>query len=607
MNRNTLYFTSGLFILFFLTCISAQENSTNLISEVENGLLPMTIIEGEPSFNIEERMKFYNVPGISVTVIENFEIAWTKHYGVMDSQLNNPVTDETLFNVGSLSKGAASITILSLVKEGKIELDKDINDQLISWKVPENEFTAVRRVTPRLLMNHSGGAMHHFATNYLRDDFPTITQVLKGEKPALERPTIIDRIPGTEFLYSNPGFAILQQLAIDIEKRPFWQIAKDNVFDVLEMNHTTFEQPLPLDLEIFACAGHRSTGEPFEVKRYYYPNTAAGGLWTTSYDYAKYIIELQKSYQGKSNKVLSTELTKEMLSTHVSEQYGLGVFIRELDGEIFFSHMGDNAGFFAGYTAHLTNGYGAVIFTNSQNGAPIIREINKAVAKAYKWKGYLPEEYKLVELDEGVSEKIIGRYKVGSDEVIKVSKNNGDLYLNLFENEKLYHIGDNKFVIKNKMGSISFTPDSHGAYSQAEFQFTDELGRFLYETKKCYRIDDNIKVPVELLNENKISEAMDAYRRLFSENDSDPYLSENRFNSLGYQYMNRQMHAQAIAVFQLNTEFYPESANCYDSLGEAFMKNGDKESAIKNYTKSIELNPQNQNAVEMIKKINLEK
>ena len=599
-----VYIQFLLVILFTIPIVTpAQEKKIDLISQVENGLLPMTILAGEPTYNIEERMRFYKVPGVSITVVDNFEPVWTKHYGVMDSELNNPVTDETLFNVGSLSKGVASLTVLSLVGNDKISLDEDVNSQLKSWKVPENEFTEVTKPTPRMLLNHSGGAMHHYAMNYLRNNFPTITELLSGEPPAQERPTVIDYVPGTEFQYSNPGFAILQQLVVDRDKKPFYTVAKENIFNFLEMNHTTFEQPLPLELEKSACAGHRHTGEPIDVKRYYYPNAAAGGLWTTSYDYAKFVVELQKSYHSISNKVISQELAQEMISPGISKQYGLGVFMRGRDGEKYFGHMGDNAGFFAGYISHTTDGYGAVVFTNSQNGAQLIREITKSIAKAYVWKGYLPEEHQIVNIDEETMNRFCGRYKAGSDEVIEVILTDGDFFIKGFEDDKLYHVGENKFVMKSRMGSITFIMNESRKFDEIKYQFTDELGRFLYEEKTCPRIGSEEKIPKELLDESRIDEAINAYQRIFYENKNDSYLTENRLNMMGYQYIYKKMYDQAIAILVLNTEFYPDSPNCYDSLGEAYMKSGNKELAIENYKKVLELNPENQNAKNKLKQL----
>ena len=142
-----------------------------------------------------------------------------------------------------------------------------------------------------------------------------------------------------------------------------------------------------------------------------------------------------------------------------------------------------------------------------------------------------------------------------------------------------------------------------GKYDKVKYQFTDELGRFLYDEKTCPRIAIEEKIPKELLDEGRIDEAMDAYRKIFSENKDDLYLSENRLNMIGYQYMYSKMYDQAIAILLLNTEFYPESPNCYDSLGEAYMKSGNKELAIENYKKALKLNPESQNAKEMLEKL----
>ena len=265
------------------------QQSDSLISKVENGLLPYVLIEGEPTFNLLDRMDHYKVPGVSIAVIKDFKVIWSKQYGFLDSEIQNPVTEESIFNVGSLSKGVAALAVLSLAEEGKIDLNGDINQQLISWKIPENEFTKQAAVTPLLLMNHSGGTMFSPGIVYLADNFPTNLQILNGESPSQTKSVIVDRIPGTEFLYSNAGYSILQQLTVDVEQKSFPQIVRDRIFQPLEMNNTTFQQPLPEELIEIASAGHMSNGLPLAAKRYFFPNMAAGGLWTTASDYAKYI------------------------------------------------------------------------------------------------------------------------------------------------------------------------------------------------------------------------------------------------------------------------------------------------------------------------------
>lgn len=83
----------------------------------------------------------------------------------------------------------------------------------------------------------------------------------------------------------------------------------------------------------------------------------------------------------------------------------------------------------------------------------------------------------------------------------------------------------------------------------------------------------------------------------------DEIISEGKMNQVGYYFLRKKQHQDAIRLFKLNVEGFPESANVYDSLGEAYMESGDTESAIINYEKSLELNPENDNAKEYLKKL----
>jgi tetratricopeptide (TPR) repeat protein len=97
--------------------------------------------------------------------------------------------------------------------------------------------------------------------------------------------------------------------------------------------------------------------------------------------------------------------------------------------------------------------------------------------------------------------------------------------------------------------------------------------------------------------------AISQYRQ-FNKNRSGPgALNEDQVNTLGYWLKGKKRLQEAIEVFNMNTEDFPNSWNAYDSLGEAYMENGDKELAVKYYKKSLELNPNNANAVETIKRL----
>ena len=110
-----------------------------------------------------------------------------------------------------------------------------------------------------------------------------------------------------------------------------------------------------------------------------------------------------------------------------------------------------------------------------------------------------------------------------------------------------------------------------------------------------------------MLRENGFDKASQTYADI-KKGIPDFALKENEVNSWGYWLILAYGKIkEAIEVFKLNVELYPESANVYDSLGETYMRNGDKELAIENYQKSVELNPQNTNAIAMLKKLKEEK
>jgi len=113
------------------------------IEAVENALKPAMYEKGKPpaGMNILDRMTHYHVPGVSVAVINDGKIEWARGYGVKETGGQDPVTPETLFQAASIIKPVTALGVLRLVEKGILDLDAPVNDKLVSWKVPENDFT----------------------------------------------------------------------------------------------------------------------------------------------------------------------------------------------------------------------------------------------------------------------------------------------------------------------------------------------------------------------------------------------------------------------------------------------------------------------------------
>lgn len=109
---------------------------------------------------------------------------------------------------------------------------------------------------------------------------------------------------------------------------------------------------------------------------------------------------------------------------------------------------------------------------------------------------------------------------------------------------------------------------------------------------------------LELLEDSLgIEAAVKIYQGLKAKGTGDYYVSEAQINGLGYSLLQKNKVREAIAIFKINVDEFPDSFNVYDSLGEAYMLNGDKDLAVANYRRSLELNAKNENAVEMLKKL----
>ena len=202
----------------------AQDATSTHIDHIQNGLLPSVTIQGNPlpGMKLEDRMRYYHVPGVSIAFFESGKIVWTRGYGVADALTGRPVTPETLFQAGSISKPIAALGALRLVEQGKLKLDANVNDELRSWKLPDNEFTVEQKVTLRRILSHSAGTTVHGYSGYDSGaPLPTTVQILDGAKPANSPAVRVDTIPGTTYRYSGGGMIIMQLMIMDATGKDF--------------------------------------------------------------------------------------------------------------------------------------------------------------------------------------------------------------------------------------------------------------------------------------------------------------------------------------------------------------------------------------------------
>ena len=434
------------------------------IKLVENTLSGWAKTSDNDTWTLSERMKKYNIPGISIAVIHNYHIEWARGYGFADLKEKRPVTEKTLFQAASISKSLNSLGVLKLVQEKRLDLNCDINNYLLSWKFPYNEKSGDKVVTLMNLLSHTAGLTVSGFPGYEKGvPLPSVIEILDGRQPSNTDPVRSFTEPGKEFIYSGGGITISQLIVMDITGQPYDSYMKENVLDPLDMKSSSFTQPPQARKRNLLATGYKADGKEVIGKYHIYPEQAAAGLWTNPIDLCKYIIETQLSFNGESSKVLTPAMTKLRL-TPVLEDAALGVFVnsRVTGSYKYFNHNGGNEGFCCTAIGCLNSGDGVVIMTNTDyNNNSILEEIANSVASVYKWKDYyLPEIKKVVAVDSHILKKYEGKYDLeGMPITFKMSGN--DLLVNVFADQywKVYFTSESDFFIKEYRGQLKFLPD----------------------------------------------------------------------------------------------------------------------------------------------------
>lgn len=366
------------------------------IERVENRLMEAKYKDGlnvtfsGEKTSIPKRMRSYKVPGVSISIINNYEVEWAKSYGVKDARTENIVTTDTLFEAGSTSKALTAAAVLHLVERKLLDLDGSITDKLVTWKIPDNEYTKEIKINLRHLLTHTSGINRPDGGFEIeKEKIPTLNQVLNGEPPAVNEPVKVLTFPGRKHDYSNFGYIIMQKLLEDVTGTCFPDIVKKIVFKPLEMNNSTFDYPSD-ELKKKATVPHDKNGEAKEPGLH--PTAfAQGGLLTTPLDLGKYVVELMNAYHAKSSRILSSSMVKKMFTPEVNLNpkefmgftgQGLGIFIIQKEKDVFFTHPGTNM---PGATCNMIGcaetGQGVVIMTNGINGSLLSLEILFSIAK----------------------------------------------------------------------------------------------------------------------------------------------------------------------------------------------------------------------------------
>lgn len=454
---------------FIVSTVQAQikysKEVLSKIEQVENNLISWVKLDSSRNWNIYDRMKQSHVNGVSIAVINNYKIEWVKSYGWADTAEKKPLTNQTLFQAASIGKSINGFAYMKLMQDKKIDLYTDINQYLRSWKFPYDTVSHGIKITLAQILSHTAGlTVHGFDGYKWNQTIPTLKQILNGEKPA-NSPIVRSQFkPDLKFQYSGGGYEISELLLEDVTRQSYQSYVEKNIFKPLKMNASSYTTK-PVN---YATA-YRFDGHDIGYKYHIYPEKACGaGIWTTATDLAKFVIEIQLSLKGASNKILTQKTTELMLTPYLqSPNYSFGVFYSKKGDDYYFQHSGLNEGFSSQYYGSMKDGKGVVVLVNSDN-TEFKDEVVNSVATVYDWKKFYPSATrKIVKVTKAVTDKYVGSYKFeNSDTGPTIISEKDDLYLigpgsNM--KWKMHFTSDNEFfMLEAKWAKQQFFIDEKG-------------------------------------------------------------------------------------------------------------------------------------------------
>lgn len=297
---------------------------------------------------IENLVKNVKVP-ISLAIIKKYKI---------QQLITFNCKKESKFQAASISKLLTAMLALKLVEENKLSLNKDVNNYLKNFKLKNNKGKLIK-VTLKELLSHTAGINVSGFPGYKSNvNVPSIKQILNGEKPCNTKKIFVKYKPGNKYSYSGGGYLIIQKVIEDITGKKFEDIMNAKIFRPLKMKNSDFKLRKSKNFRI-------------------YPEKAAAGLWSTPKDMGKFLIEIQLSYLGKSNKILSKKMTKKFLRpiTKIKRNFiGLGLLIDKRKKNFF--HTGHNYRFRNTLIGSIKKGDGLIVMVNTDKKDIINKIVN---------------------------------------------------------------------------------------------------------------------------------------------------------------------------------------------------------------------------------------
>lgn len=328
--------------------------------------------------NFEEGLNGKRIPGAAVAIVKDGRVVFQKGFGVKEKGKPEPVDEHTVFRLGSVSKGFASVLTGVLVEEGMVDWDRPVADYLELFRL--NDPGQTGRVQVRHLLSHTSGLPRHAYTNLVEDGLP-LDRII----PRFEQVPLISK-EGEQIAYQNAAYSAIEKVLEEQTGSDFNKLLDEKLFGPLAMNYasathddiqTSENRALP---HIYHSRGRGYV--PVSISGKYYNAVSSGGINASASDMGKWLLLLT----GNAPDVISKETLDEIYSPLANinnrrfsrhwagvnrSHYAMGWRVLDNQGQKIVYHGGYVNGYRSEIAFSPEDGVGICILINTNSGYPL--------------------------------------------------------------------------------------------------------------------------------------------------------------------------------------------------------------------------------------------
>jgi CubicO group peptidase (beta-lactamase class C family) len=324
------------------------------------------------------QMAYFGQPGISVAVVKDQEVVWSRGFCYADMEKEVEASPETIYRIASITKLFTSTAVMQLRDRGKLSIHDPIMDYLPWFSINKKKG---RPITIENLITHTSGLPREaMGPSWTTVQFPEKEEVIKN-LPMQEHPLA----PWRKWKYSNLALSLAGYIVEEASGVPYEEYVKENILKPLDMG-STYVESIPEDHTMLAKGyGRRMPDGTRETSPYTDSKgiTPAANMATTALDLAKFA--MLQFREDENDPVLTGETLREMHRVHWLDPnwelgWGLGFNILRIGGKTYMGHGGSVPGFRTNLRISLEDKLAVIVFTNADDGEPV-----KYTEKAYQW------------------------------------------------------------------------------------------------------------------------------------------------------------------------------------------------------------------------------